>query len=280
MEQELLQHNPQEPRQISGWLTFFLWVGVGLGAIVSCIRTLVEVSEFGFTLFSTIVYAGYLGSLLTVAILTIIAFYKRKPNAVALANVYILMHFVDAILTLVVAVMIDDESFIKDFARSIIWAITWFTYLQCSKQVKEVIPQENRTWKPTEIVLLMVFVVSMISYVVGLNMLQSNPFNTSLVSKDYLIKSTIEAMNEDLPKDMNGLLFYSVTNENHIITYNYKFPYNEISDIDMDFIEALEYGMPPAGGIGYGIDRLCMLFLEQDSIRDVLLFPTMKERSK
>ena len=53
---------------------------------------------------------------------------------------------------------------------------------------------------------------------------------------------------------------------------------DEANDIDMDFIEALEYGMPPAGGIGYGIDRLCMLFLEQDSIRDVLLFPTMKER--
>ncbi len=54
---------------------------------------------------------------------------------------------------------------------------------------------------------------------------------------------------------------------------------DEANDIDMDFVEALEYGMPPAGGIGYGIDRLCMLFLEQESIRDVLLFPTMKERN-
>ena len=55
---------------------------------------------------------------------------------------------------------------------------------------------------------------------------------------------------------------------------------DEANDIDYDFIEALEYGMPPAGGIGYGIDRLMMLFLEQESIRDVILFPTMKPRSE
>lgn len=55
---------------------------------------------------------------------------------------------------------------------------------------------------------------------------------------------------------------------------------DEANDIDMDFIEALEYGMPPAGGIGYGIDRLCMLFTEQETIREVILFPTMKENKK
>ena len=52
----------------------------------------------------------------------------------------------------------------------------------------------------------------------------------------------------------------------------------EANEMDDDFVEALEYGMPPAGGIGYGIDRLVMLFTEQETIREVILFPTMKSR--
>lgn len=51
----------------------------------------------------------------------------------------------------------------------------------------------------------------------------------------------------------------------------------EANDIDFSFLDAMRYGMPPAGGIGVGIDRLCMLFTNTQNIREVLLFPTMKD---
>lgn len=147
----------------------------------------------------------------------------------------------------------------------------------------------------------------------GISVYEENPSETKKrKSKKTLIDNVFEKYIQpnliqptfviDYPKELSPLAKYSTVNKK--ITERFEFyvackeianAYSELNDpieqkerflqqttdeekmaLNLEFITALEYGMPPAGGLGIGIDRLCMILTNNDSIRDVILFPLMK----
>lgn len=237
---ELEESNEREEEKkdgITGWLAFFLWVGVGLGAIISCVTTITSLSGVGWTPFSVALFGTYLGSMVAVAVMTIVAFYKRSENAVALATTYVVMIAADAVLQFIVSVMIEEDPITKDVVRSFVWAIVWFCYLRMSKQVKRVIPEEKRSWKLAEKILLGVYLAACVAYVSSMHTMVTDPTNNLLVSKEYLIRQAVEEANKELPTMTNGLLFKSVTIEGKRIVYNYHYPNNTIDELNMDYLD-------------------------------------------
>jgi lysyl-tRNA synthetase class 2 len=86
----------------------------------------------------------------------------------------------------------------------------------------------------------------------------------------YLVASLLEvapAYSEQNDPDVQRAMFEAQAGE-------------EKQNIDQDFLLALEHGMPPAGGMGVGIDRLCILLTGAESIRDVILFPQLRQRGE
>ena len=79
----------------------------------------------------------------------------------------------------------------------------------------------------------------------------------------------------DLEKNVSRIELFDTAQEEQLAQGD-----EEANTTDEDFMRALEIGMPPTGGIGFGIDRMCMLLTDSAAIRDVLAFPTMKSLDK
>ncbi len=239
-----LQNVPEEHKPISGWLAFFLWVGIGLGAAASCWNVLSSLFELDPDPLLYLLFLLYLIPLVTVAILCIIAFYKRKTNAVALALTYIAMIALDGVLQIFSAIMFNTHDF-AGVIRPFVWSGIWFAYLLCSEQVKELIPKETRTWKRTERVLLYLYIIACIAIgafsTIGFN--SSRLVDSITAEKRHKeqvrnnLEEIIDEVNASLPSPMdNGIVMQKTVLKDNILEYHYQFPEYEKTDFNTGFM--------------------------------------------
>lgn len=226
---ERIEKEYQETLTVSGWLGFFLWVGVGFGAVGSCIFAIASLKDIGLTFTTGLIYVLYLVSLLITAILTIKAFYQKAPNAVALAKTYISMIAIDGVVNIANCIILNDDSMWVDAIRSFIWAAIWLSYISNSTHVENMIPKSIRTWNITEKILIAIYALSCALLVGSLAHFVNNPSDSNFYQKEYLIDATIESANAVLPDYSDPLVTQlKLVKENGNIIYAYKI--NNLTD--------------------------------------------------
>jgi hypothetical protein len=209
---------------ISGWLAFFLWVGIGVGAIASSVIGIVQIFNEGFGwLFSTI-YLISIVTLVAIAIYAIIAFYRRKSNAVSLARTYIAMIVLDGVLSIVISVLLDDSSLFPQAIRQFVWAAIWFAFLQNSTNVQEIIPVQSRSWNGFEKIVLIIYIVTLCLFTASITYAakSDNPQNLFYTSDSFIDISIAEG-NKELPAIISeGITLQRISKDNKNIIYTYQ----------------------------------------------------------
>ncbi len=231
-------------KSISGWLFVFLWLSVGCGALVSVIMALVNLSANEYSAFFVSLCSLMIGALSVTAVATIVAFYKRKSNAVSLAITYIAIILLDGILLISMAAISNDSV----LAISAIWQFlcggVWLAYLIMSDKVKAVIPKATRVWGALEKITISVYVLSVLAFISSFAYVaeNDNPRNFILTNESYITQCVIEA-NKELPAYISEDVVFFRVNHNTVGEKNVEFVYIlqnvSVSDFDEEYLEEL-----------------------------------------
>jgi hypothetical protein len=152
---------PDPNQSIKGWLVFFL-CSIGLGGVISAVFPIFtyNVSEYGESHFFAIgdVVLGVL--LLALSCYTIYSFSKRKPNAVFLGKMYVIIVFATNVISLIGGEFeTTGLGSLTQVVRGLIWCVVWYLYLTFSTQVKEIIPKSYRKVFNRDYYIIAAFVV-------------------------------------------------------------------------------------------------------------------------
>ena len=211
--------------EIGGWLSVFLWIGLGGGALMSLINILSQISPlrplYAFILLAT----G--ACLVCIAVAAIVAFLKRKPNAVALAKTYVAMIAIDAAVSFVSFLALDDQTALMPALRSLMWSCIWFTYLCCSTRVEAVIPKSTRVWNGFEKLVLCIYIAANVIFAGSVMAVLNGSLSVNAIyDNSKFVQSAVEETQKDLPQYMgDGMYLEEMMLDGQDLIMTYKLSY-------------------------------------------------------
>ena len=227
-----------EDGSISGWLAFFIWIYVGFGSLYSLILNIAQPLSQGLNGPSIYAYIALCLMLFAVAVLVIIAFYKRKTNALSLAYTFIAMRALEGIYTLVVAITSNDTSMYPQAGGLLMWAVIWVVYLHFSNKVKTIIPIHERTIGIFEKLVIAIYTICLTAYTGAIVYTHTadNPRNILLSNSSYIAQCVAES-NKELPMELgNGMTIQRMSIEENSIVYVYQYTNEYLSESDLDYL--------------------------------------------
>ncbi len=228
IQQEMMS---DEDHTVGGWLAIFLWLGIGGGALMSIVTTCLLLSEWLLSIWFVVAHLVMLLCLCTIAIRTIVAFYKRQSNAKALAYTYIATIAIDSIYSIAMYFAITDapESDLALSIRSILWSVIWGIYLASSTRVENIVPKP-RTWQIFEKMLAGV-IVSMYILMAIVTIDMHNNDNSIFYNQRQVVKTILQEVNKELPyQDIDGVISQRLFLQKDTIVHSYKLTREDIKD--------------------------------------------------